>query len=69
MAPAQGAAICRAGIRAGIRLVGQHALRPRPFNHRAEPRAFGAMGRRGMDAVDKACFVGAGEGLAAQRAF
>ena len=51
------------------RLVGQHALRPRPFNHRAEPRAFGAMGRRGVDAVDKACFVGAGEGLAAQRAF
>ena len=66
MAPAQGAAICRAGIR---RLVGQHALRPRPFNHRAEPRAFGAIGRRGVDAVDKACFVGAGEGLAAQRAF
>ena len=54
---------------AGIRLAGQHALRPRPFNHRAEPRAFGAMGRRGVDAVDKACFVGAGEGLAAQRAF
>ena len=43
--------------------------RPRPFNHRAEPRAFGAIGRRGVDAVDKACFVGAGEGFAAQRAF
>ena len=52
----------------GIRFVSQHPLRLCTLDHGAKLRAFGAVGRRGVDLVNKAFLVGAGEGLVAKRA-
>ena len=54
---------------AGIGFVGQNALSFGALDHGFELRAFGLVGRGGVDAVSYSLFVGTGETLVAESAF